>query len=452
MRRKLFSFRGGIHPPENKELTKDKAIVDAPLPKIVCLYMSQHIGAPAKPIVEKGDKVKVGQLIGEAQGFISSPVHSSVSGIVTEVGFRPHPATGKRTQAVVVKRDGQEELSKGVDIAQDIKEISREEIVKIVKGAGIVGLGGAAFPTFVKLLPPKDKPINTLIINGAECEPYLTCDYRIMAENTYGLISGIRMIMKALGLKKSLLGIENNKDDVVDKLEVCGNGDIEIKILETKYPQGAEHQLVKAITGREFKPSELPSEAGCVIVNVATAYAVYRAVKRNIPLIERIITITGNGVEHPGNYVVRIGTPIRELLNWTGLKEGVNKIILGGPMMGIAVKSIDDIYTIKGTGGITVLTDAEIFEPQACIRCGKCVQICPYGLNPSLLGILCEAGKLDEAVENNLLECKECGSCSFVCNASRDNVNRFKAAKFELARRRAREKAKKETDKKKNFK
>ncbi|HHT9152976.1 MAG TPA: electron transport complex subunit RsxC, partial [Candidatus Hypogeohydataceae bacterium YC40] len=415
-----------MHPPfDGKSLSKNKEITQAPLPEVAYLYMSQHIGVPAKPVVAKGDVVKKGQKIGEAPALVSAHIHATVAGKVTDITFKPHPVTGARTQVVVIQREGDDEWAPGLDEPQDVEAMSPDDIRNLIREAGTVGLGGAAFPTHVKLSPPKDKKVDAVILNGAECEPYLTCDYRLLMEKTKEVIEGLKIIMKCLGCKNAYVGIEANKPDAYDKVRSAVGEDphIKVELLEVKYPQGAEHQLIKAILGREFKPTQLPIEAGAVVHNVSTTYAIYEAVKYKRPLIQRVVSITGDGVENPNNLLVRIGTPIEPLLKAARLKEDANKVIYGGPLMGIAQPSIADAVTVKGTGGLLVMRNAGEWQSRACIRCGKCVDACPYGLNPSLLSILCESEHFQQAMEFNLMECKECGCCTYVCTSRRPIVH-----------------------------
>ncbi len=437
----LKTFRGGVHPPDCKSITQDKKIIRAPLPETVYVITTQGIGAPSRVIVKKGDTVKKGQIIAEATSFISSFLHAPISGEVKEITFLPHPVTGARAHAIVIKRCDDDEWANGIDESTHIDALSPDDIIELIKNAGIVGMGGASFPTHVKLSVPPGKTVDTVILNAAECEPYLTCDYRQMIERTREIIEGLRIIMKCLGVNNAYIGIEANKMDVYKKIVPLFNDDPDIRVvlLQVKYPQGAEHQLIKAITGREFKPTQLPLEAGCTVYNVSTTYAIWEAIKWRRPLIERVVTITGDGVENPGNFIVRIGTPIEDLLSMAGMKRGVNKVVFGGPMMGIAQQSISGVCTMKGTGGILVTREAETWESRACIRCGKCIDACPYGLNPSELSILCEAQKFQQAMEDrNLMECKECGCCTFICSSKRPVVHLVKTAKFELDRQKKR--------------
>lgn len=437
---KLKTFIGGIHPEEDgKNLTSGKKEVSTIIPKFVYVFMSQHIGAPAKPNVKKGDAVKKGQLIGDAQGFVSANVHASVSGKVVDVVPWPHPVTGIKSSAVIIENSGEDTWIEGANESSDTNQISPDEIKQRIQSAGIVGLGGATFPTHVKLTPPKGKVIDTVVMNGAECEPYLTCDYRLMMDKPNEIIQGLKLVMKCIGCKKAHIGIEANKNDVYTLFKdiLSNEPNIKADIMEVKYPQGAEHQLIKASLNREFKPTQLPLEVGAVVINVGTAFAVYEAVKFKRPLIQRIATVTGDGVENPQNFLVPLGTPVKQLLEEAGITAHVNKIIFGGPMMGIAQGNIDMAVTVKGTGGILVLKNAQKWRSHACIRCGRCIDACPYGLNPSELSIICEAKEFNLALESNVMECKECGCCSYICPSKRPIVHLIKFAKGEIARQKA---------------
>lgn len=437
---KLKTFVGGIHPQEDgKLLTKDIKEVSAPLPKTAYILMSQHIGAPCKPVVKKGDMVKKGQLVGESQGFISAHVHASISGKVIDVAPWPHPVTGIKSPAVILERADEDSWIEGTDIPSAIDQLTPDEIRQRIQAAGIVGLGGATFPTHVKLSPPKDKTINTIVMNGAECEPYLTCDYRLMIDKPHEIIQGLKLVMKSVGCKNAHIGIEENKEDVYSLFRDILSHDSHIKVdlMEVKYPQGAEHQLIKALLNREFKPTQLPLEVGAIVINVGTAFAVYEAVKYRRPLIQRIVTVTGNGVERPQNFLVRLGTPIKSLLEEAKVVPDVNKVVFGGPMMGIAQGNIDTAVTIKGTGGILALKGVRQFKSHACIRCGRCIESCPYGLNPSDLSIQSEAKEFNLALESNIMECKECGCCTYICPAKRPIVHLIKFTKAEIARQKA---------------
>ncbi|MDP3296316.1 MAG: electron transport complex subunit RsxC [Thermodesulfovibrionia bacterium] len=429
---KTATFERGIHPEYQKEITSNKPITSAQLPVRVVIPLSQHTGAPAKPEVNLGDEVKRGQLIGSPSGFVSAPVHASISGKVTAIAEFLHPS-GRMISSVVIESDGKDE-SISFKENVDYMSLGVEEIKAIIKDAGIVGLGGAAFPTNVKLSPPKEKPIDTVILNGAECEPYLTADHRLMVEHPREIVGGLEIIMKTLGVNKGYIGIEENKPDALEKMRevVSKESNIEIRSLEVKYPQGAEKMLIKAIKGREVPSRGLPMDVGVVVQNVGTALAIYEAVKYGKPLIERVVTVTGKGIKEPKNLMVRIGTLISDVVGQCGgLVDGAVKVIVGGPMMGFAQWSLD-VPVVKGTSGILVLTEDEYVSSEEyfpCIRCGNCIDVCPMGLNPSMLSILSEKGRYEETKEYNLFDCFECGSCAFVCPANRPMVQFMRLAK-----------------------
>ncbi|HHT9124416.1 MAG TPA: electron transport complex subunit RsxC [Candidatus Brocadiia bacterium] len=439
-KKRLKTFTGGICLAEDwKELSKDKPIEVAPLPDVASILMSQHVGAPCKPAVSKGDLVKKGQIVGRAQGYVSINAHASICGKVVDIQTKPNPITGARVTAVIIERQGEDVWADGTNETSNTDTLTPHEIKTRIEAAGIVGLGGATFPTHVKLSPPKDKPIDTVILNGAECEPYLTCDYRLMMEKPNELIQGLKFIMNSVGCKNAYIGIEANKPDAYELMKKASSGEpnISIEMLEVKYPQGAEHQLIKALLGREFRPTQLPMEVGCIVHNVGTILAVYEAVKFKRPLVERVISITGNGVQKPMNLLVRIGSPVKPLLERAGMLPEANKVIFGGPMMGIAQENTDEAVVLKGTSGILVLKDARVWASRQCIRCGRCILACPYGLNPSELSIMGEAKAFDASMQANILECKECGCCSFVCPSRRPIVHLIKFTKSELAKRKA---------------
>jgi electron transport complex protein RnfC len=427
-----MTFKGGIHPPDKKELAKDSPVKNARIPQRVVIPLSQHVGAPCKSLVSINQQVKKGEIIGEPGGFVSSPVHASVSGKVVAIGEFPN-AMGRMVMSVVIENDGKEEWTALKD-NPDYLKLSPEELKDKIKAAGIVGLGGAAFPTVVKLTPPKEKPIDTVIINGAECEPYLTADYRLMIEKPAEIIEGLKILMKTLGVSKGFVGIEDNKPDAIIKMKEAAKAEPSINVcaLEVKYPQGAEKMLIKATAGREVPPRGLPMDVGVVVQNVGTALAIYEAVRYGKPLIERVVTITGEGIQNPANLMVRIGTLVSELVEECGgFRNGVGKVISGGPMMGFALASLD-VPVTKGTSGILVIPEegvihAEDFEP--CIRCGRCIDACPMGLMPSMLSVLSEKARYEDAKEYNLFDCFECGSCAFVCPSKRPIVQLVRLAK-----------------------
>lgn len=425
---KLLTFKGGVHPPEKKELSRDFPLETFRIPEKIYLYLVQSAGSPPKLLIEKGQEVKTGQKIAEASSLISANLHSPVTGIVEDITKMFHPVLGAPSDLLVIKRTSEKdewELLEPIDFENSDPKL----LVERVKEAGIVGLGGAAFPTHVKLSPPKE--IDTLIINGAECEPYLTVDHRLMLERTEELITGIRIIMKILNVKKAVIGVENNKKDAIEALKRFSNEGIEVVALKTKYPQGAEKQLIKAILNREVPSGGLPMDVKVVVQNVGTAIAIKEAVVDGKPLIERGLTVTGEGVKTPKNVVARIGTPIEELIDFAGGYNGeVERVVLGGPMMGIAVPNTS-IPTMKGTSGVLVLTKevtGSIYT-RNCIRCGRCVEACPMNLRPNVLYKLVQAKKYDEAASEGLFDCIECGSCAYICPSKIDHVRHMKLGK-----------------------
>ncbi|MBO8140179.1 MAG: electron transport complex subunit RsxC [Thermosipho sp. (in: Bacteria)] len=426
---KLATFKGGVHPPERKELTKDSPIQRAPIPEKVVVFMQQHAGAPAKPIVEAGQKVKTGQIIGEPGGFISAYVHSPVTGTVVEIKKLSNIIFGRAVDAVVIQREGEDDwelLPHG-----DFEKFSKDELLENIKKAGIVGLGGAMFPTHVKLNPPQDKKIDTLIINGAECEPYLTIDHRMMLEKNEEILVGIKIVKKILGVQNVYIGIEENKKDAIEFLKEKWKGQVIVVPLKTKYPQGAEKQLIYAVTQRKVPQGGLPMDVGVVVQNVSTMYAIKEAIIDGKPLIERGLTITGEAINKPGNWWVRIGTPISWIIEnlGQGFKNGIEnvKILMGGPMMGIPINNIDTPI-VKGNNGITTLIPEEL-RGTFCIRCSYCVYVCPMGLQPYLLDLLGKKKRYDEAAQIGLLDCIECGSCTYICPAKVEHVKTIKLAK-----------------------
>jgi len=429
-------FPGGTHPPE-KKFAAAEPIREFPPPEMLSVPLSQHIGVPAAPTVKPKDLVARGQVIGEAKGFVSAPVHSPVSGTVLKIEKRPDPF-GRPIDYVVIQNDGEERWSEGCDVERDYAAMSAEEIKSAVAAAGIVGMGGATFPTHVKLSPPPDKSVDTVILNGVECEPYLTCDHRLMLEKGREILEGFRLLKRALGASRGIVGIEANKPDAYEKMrslaEEAGDG-LEVELLPVRYPQGAEKQLIKALLDREVPSGGLPLDVGVVVNNVGTAYAVYQACAFGRPLIERVVTVTGEGVSRPANLLCRIGTPVRLLLDEAGLVAGADKVIFGGPMMGLAQYDLD-LPVTKGSSGVLVLKNAKAYRSRACIRCGACVRGCPMRLVPSSISVACEAGAADLFEELNVLDCIECGVCTYVCPARRPIVHQIKWAKAVVASRR----------------
>lgn len=428
--------RGGVHPPENK-LTAGNPIEILPPPETVVIPVTQHLGKPAVVTVNKGDKVLVGQLIARAEGYVSANIHSSVSGTVSRIDTVTDISGYKQT-CIIIDVSGDEWLSdidRSPDIITEIKH-SPEEIIQKCLDCGIVGLGGATFPTHVKLKVPAGKKCNLLIINGVECEPWLTSDHRLMLEKGEEIITGARIMMRALGVTKAIIGIENNKPDAIAHLSRLLNGadDISVQGLKVKYPQGGEKQLIKALTGREVPSGGLPIDVGVVVQNTGTAYAVYEAVKKNKPLFERVVTVTGKSLSKPGNFLVRVGTPVAKLIEAAGgLPENTGKIISGGPMMGKALANLQT-PVVKGTSGIVVFPAEESQRPQVgpCIRCSKCVSACPMGLEPYLLMSLAEKGLFERMKAEKVTDCIECGSCSYICPAHRPLLDYIRLGKTTL--------------------
>lgn len=437
----LLSFRGGIHPDYSKKFTADKPIVKAQDPKTVYIPLSQHIGAPAKPVVQAGDSVKVGQLLGEAGGFVSAPVHSSVSGTVK--GFQMMPvAGGQKVNCVVIENDFSEEVSPQIKPYPYIEDMSPSEILEVIKNSGIVGMGGATFPTHVKLSPPPEKNVDVAILNGAECEPYLTCDHRLMLEEPENVVYGLRAVMKVLGVEKGYIGIENNKPDCLEKIREAAKefANIEVVALATKYPQGAEKQLINACTGREVPSGGLPADAGAVVSNVGTAAQIARSLKTGLPLIDRNCTVTGSVIREPKNMRIKIGTLYSELIEQCGgFKEEPGKVISGGPMMGLAQSKLE-VPATKGSSGILCISkkEAQVPEYSNCIRCGKCTQVCPAFLQPLYISGYSLQGEYDRSEEFHALDCIECGCCSFICPAKRPLLQSIRVAKQEILAKRRR--------------
>ncbi len=431
----MKTFRiGGVHPHDNKEFSSHKAITAVPLPKKAIIPLVQHIGAPAKPVVQKGDAVKVGQLLAEAGGFVSAPIHSPVSGKVAKIDTAVD-AWGMKMQAIYIDVEGNEWMPEidRTDIIVPFSNLDSKEIIDKIKNAGIVGLGGACFPTHVKLMPPPGKKAEVLIVNGVECEPYLTCDHQLMLERGEQIMIGIELVMKALGINRAIIGIENNKPDAIAHMqklaaEVPG---VEVQPLKLRYPQGGEKQLIDACIGRQVPSGALPIEVGAVVDNVATLFAIYEAVQKNKPLISRVMTVTGKDVKNPGNYEVRFGTPLADVLEMAGgVPESTGKIIGGGPMMGRAMQNID-MPCNKRMSGALLMTEAESkrVDPSPCIRCAKCVSACPMGLEPYLLAKLSAAQNWEAMEKLNIMDCIDCGCCLFTCPSHRPLLDYIRLGK-----------------------
>ncbi len=424
-----LTFMGGIHPYDGKDLSKNRKIREV-LPKGDLVYpLSQHIGAPAVPVVQKGDRVLVGQKIAEAGGFVSAPIYATVSGTVKAIEPR-RVVTGDNVMSIIVENDGQYEEAERFPV-KELSEYTKEEIVERVKEAGIVGMGGAGFPTFIKLSPKEPEKIDYCIVNCAECEPYLTSDYRRMLEEPEKVIGGLRIIMSLFDKSHGILAIEDNKPDCIELFKEMTKDDtsISVKALKTKYPQGAERQIIYATTGRAINSSMLPADAGCIVDNVDTVVAIYHAVMEGKPLMERIVTVTGDAVVKPRNFKVRIGTNYHELIEEAGgFKVQPEKIISGGPMMGFGIFDLD-VPTTKTASALLCLThdDVSAMEPTACINCGRCVEVCPGRVVPKQLADYAENYNEEAFLANNGMECCECGCCSFVCPAKRTLTQSIKS-------------------------
>jgi electron transport complex protein RnfC len=429
------TFPHGIHPQDNKHYTANKPIRRLPFPPELVIPLSQHAGAPSQLVVHPGQEVLRGQMIAKAGGFVSVPQHAPATGVFKRVDFMP-TAKGPKTRAAIIEVYPGDSQEVRYFEPRDIERMSREEIIQAVQDTGLVGLGGAAFPTHVKLSPPKDHQVHTVLINGCECEPFLTTDHRIMVEQAEDLIAGTRIFMRALGAEKAIIGTEDNKLDAVEAIraKLPADGSIEVKAVQTKYPQGAEKMLAKALTGLEIPSGGYPSAVGLAVFNVSSTAQLGYLLPRSQGVIERVVTITGPGVERPGNYIVPIGTPLRFILNQLGFKGSAQHLIMGGPMMGGTVASLDVPIT-KGCGGVLVLTEENMQgslsqNSYPCISCGKCLEACPMHLNPSMLGKLAYKHRYQEMAESwHLNDCFECGACSYVCPSNIPLVQYFRIAK-----------------------
>lgn len=433
----LKTFKlGGIHPEENK-LSANSPVRPIPLPEVVTIPVAQHIGAPAEPVVAKGDKVKTGQLIAKAGGMISANVHATVSGTVIKIDDFTD-SSGYRRRAIQIQQEGDdwlESIDRSEEIRSDIS-MTREEIIARIRESGIVGMGGATFPSHVKMMVPEGKKAEYLVINGVECEPYLTSDHRVMLERGKEMMIGVSILMKALGVDKAIIGIENNKPDAITHLQALTQQFPTIRVvpLKVRYPQGGEKQLIKALLNREVPSGKLPIETRCVVQNAGTALAVYEAVQKNKPLIERVVTVTGKSVKDPCNLLVRIGTPVSALIEAAGgLPADCGKVINGGPMMGKALNSLD-VPVIKGMSGLLLMPATEAKRPRVynCIRCGRCTTVCPMGLAPWLISQMTEARVEERAETERVMDCIECGSCSYTCPAGRPLLDHIRIAKTKV--------------------
>jgi len=429
------TFAGGVYPPEEKSHTEKKPIEEMPPPTTVVIPLQQHIGAPSEPIVKQGDQVRIGDRLSEPQGFVSVPVHASVSGTVQKIAPLPHPL-GDQMLAIVIENDGQDTVTDAIKPDENYLALTPDEMRQKIKEAGIAGMGGATFPTHVKLSPPESKPIDILILNGAECEPYLTADHRLMLEYSQDIFNGLKIFQKILNVKKTYIAIEKNKPDAIRKMEEIAQGDKEVEVigLKVKYPQGAEKQLIKAITGREVPTGGLPMDVGCLVQNVGTAKAVFDALRWGKPLYQRVITVSGPGIQKPKNLLVRIGTPFKDVIAFCGgYTETANKLVMGGPMMGLS-QYTDEVPVIKGTSGIVVLDGktSPTVEPSPCIGCGRCILTCPMGLVPTTIAQYVEAKNYEMAKKWNALDCIECGACTFVCPAKRLLLQSIRLGKYKI--------------------
>ena len=418
----LLTFKKGIHPNDRKDLSMHKAIQDL-LPKGNLVFpMQQHIGAPCDPLVKKGDRVLMGQKIGESTAFVSAPIYSSVSGTVLEVAPRLH-SNGTMVSSIIVENDNIYEEAHTMVPHKDYENLSKAELVAIIKEAGIVGMGGAGFPTHIKLTPPEGKNIDSIIVNAAECEPYLTCDHRMMLEKSNEIAEGLKIILQMFPGVSGYIGIEHNKPDAIEAMKkaTANQNNVQVTPLQTKYPQGAEKQLIYAITGRELPSGKLPADVSCIVQNVDTVFEIYNAVVNGKPLIERVLTVTGEAIKVPMNLRVKFGTSINEVVDAAGgFSEPPVKVISGGPLMGTTLSSLDT-PVIKGTSGVLCLTknQARLEEESSCIRCGKCMSVCPMFLNPTKLNSLVLRGEYEDFETLHGMDCIECACCSYVCPAKR---------------------------------
>ena len=425
---RLEGYYGGVHPSERKEFSEHIALERFPEPETVVISMSQHLGAPANPIVQVGDTVKVGQKIAEAAGFISAPVHSSVSGTVVAIEPRLHATRGAEVMAVVIKSDGKNTLHESVQLHKDLDSLTPDEIIDIVREAGIVGMGGAGFPTCVKLKPAK--PVDTILLNGCECEPILTADHRVLLEFADDVIFGLKAVLKTTGAEKGLIVIEDNKPDAIElmKEKVDGIDNIEVVVAKTKYPQGAEKTLIKRVMGRQVPRGGLPADVGVVVDNISTVKAISDAIQKGMPLVERVVSVTGERMKNPGNYIVKIGTSVKELIDYCGGITGDDVTIkMGGPMMGFALPNVE-VPIMKGSNGIIAIdTDHTVEQP--CIKCGRCVDVCPMELSPLYFAKFADEENWQGMKDMNVMDCVECRCCEYICSSKIPLVSKIKAGK-----------------------
>lgn len=425
---RLDGYYGGVHPSERKEYSEHIALERFPEPKTVVISMSQHLGAPANPIVQVGDTVEVGQKIGEAAGFISAPVHSSVSGTVVAVEPRMHATRGSEVMAVVIESDGKDTLHESVKPNKDLDSLTPDEIIDIVREAGIVGMGGAGFPTCVKLKPAK--PVDTILLNGCECEPLLTADHRVLLEFADDIIFGLRAILKTTGAEKGLIVIEDNKPDAIElmRAKVADIEDMDVVEVRTKYPEGAEKTLIKRVMGRQVSRGGLPADVGVIVDNISTVKAISDAIRTGMPLIERVATVTGEKIQKPGNFIVKIGTSVKELIDYCGgVTDDDVMIKMGGPMMGFALSDLN-VPMMKGSNGIIAI-DTDQTKEQPCIKCGRCVDVCPMELSPLYFAKYADEKNWTGMKEMNIMDCVECRSCEFICSSKIPLVTKIKAGK-----------------------
>jgi len=433
--RGLLGFRHGVHPPEHKDLTQSERVRRMPFPDEVVLPLRQHAGNPAKLLVKEGDRVERGDKIAAADGFVSVPIHASATGTVVSVDLWPHP-DGSFQPAVRIAVEPHSAQAPRPRMVPKWEGLAPHEIVAAVQEAGVVGLGGAAFPTHVKLKPPEDAKLESVLLNGCECEPYLTTDHRTMAEYPARVLLGLRIMMRALGVTRATIGIELNKPDAIEAIRahLPDDLDIEVMALRVKYPQGAEKMLIKAVTGHEVPSGKLPVHVGVLVQNVASVATIAEVFETGLPLIERVVTVTGNGVKKPGNLIVPVGTKLKDLLDACGgLTDDAREVVVGGPMMGAAQANLD-VPVVKGTTGVVVLTRKEVKRKRSypCIRCGHCLEACPIFLDPQHLGSLAQHQQYDEMTSFHLWDCMLCGCCSYVCPSNIPLSQLFTAAKTAL--------------------